>query len=92
MVGIKYISYLTPTMSDNIILQSLCFAWHSGIILSCRIDQISSVVPFFDIFFLLNTSEDNILLAPSFRDVNIISSSGRKNSAKCTKMCLTVVD
>ena len=26
--------------------------------------------------FLLNTSEDNILLAPSFRDVNIISSRG----------------
>ena len=31
MVGVKYISYLTPTMSDNKILISLCFAWHSGI-------------------------------------------------------------
>ena len=31
MVGVKYISYLTPKMSDNIILVSLCFAWHSGI-------------------------------------------------------------
>ena len=32
MVGVKYISYLTPTMSDNIILVSLCFDWHSGIV------------------------------------------------------------
>ena len=31
MFGVKYISYMTPTMSDNIILVSLCFAWHSGI-------------------------------------------------------------
>ena len=31
MVGVKYISYLTPTMSDNIILVSLCFNWHSEI-------------------------------------------------------------
>ena len=31
MVGVKYISYSTPTMSDNIILTSLCFDWHSGI-------------------------------------------------------------
>ena len=41
--------------------------------MNCRIDQNSSVVPFFYIyiyiFFLLNTSEDNILLTPSFRDV-----------------------
>ena len=33
MVGVKYISYLTPTMSDNIISVSLCFAWHSAILL-----------------------------------------------------------
>ena len=26
MVGVKYISYLTPTMCDNIILIGLCFA------------------------------------------------------------------
>ena len=25
MVGVNYISYLTPTMSDDIILVSLCF-------------------------------------------------------------------
>ena len=31
MVGVKYISYLTPIMSDNIILVSLCFDWHSEI-------------------------------------------------------------
>ena len=31
MIGVKYISYLTPTMSDNIILVSLYFARHSGI-------------------------------------------------------------
>ena len=31
MVGVKYISYFTPTMSDNVILVSLCFAWHYGI-------------------------------------------------------------
>ena len=31
MVGVKYISYLTPAMSDNIILACLCFDWHSGI-------------------------------------------------------------
>ena len=31
-LGVKYIPYLTPTMSDNIILVSLCFAWQSGII------------------------------------------------------------
>ena len=30
-VGVKYISYLAPTMSDDIILVSLCFDWHSGI-------------------------------------------------------------
>ena len=28
---VKYISYMTPTMSDNIILVSFCFDWHSGI-------------------------------------------------------------
>ena len=33
MVGVKYISYLTPTMSDNIFLVGLCFAWNSGIIM-----------------------------------------------------------
>ena len=27
MVGVKYISYLTPTMSDNIILVSFCMFW-----------------------------------------------------------------
>ena len=37
MVGVKYISYLTPTMSDNIILVSLCFDWHSGIMFVSRI-------------------------------------------------------
>ena len=31
MVGVKYISYLIPTMSDNKILINLCFDWHSGI-------------------------------------------------------------
>ena len=31
MVGVKYISYLTTTMSDNLILVNLSFAWHSGI-------------------------------------------------------------
>ena len=40
----------------------------------------------------LNTSEDNISFASSFRDGNIISSSGKKNSLKCKKIRLTMVD
>ena len=31
MIGVKYISYLTPTMSDDIIIVSLCFDWNSEI-------------------------------------------------------------
>ena len=47
----------------------------------------------FLLLLLLNTSEDNILFDPSFRDVNIISSSGRKISVKCAKCVLiTMVD